>query len=429
MNDFQRGQRIRLTSGEELEIIEKLGEGGQGIVYKVSYNGKNYALKWYKPDKLHNPDRFYNNIQNNINKGAPTSNFLWPLMLTEKTAGSFGYLMELRPPQYKDFSKILLATERFVSIEVMINAALNITHAFRALHQNGFSYQDLNDGNFFVNCQTGDVLICDNDNVAQYGDALGVAGKCRYMSPEVVCGKKLPDIFTDRFSLAVVLYLLLLRNHPLEGKKTQCPCMTEELDRKFFGIEPVFVYDPDDDSNRPVPGVHINEIKLWPAYPEFVRKTFQDAFSKEAMNGNGSVMEKTWQDVFTALRDRVAVCSCGDETFIDVDKPSCKCINCGCEIDRPMVMKVKKHKVVMQPGKKVYACHVLSNNDNFSEVKGEVIAGKQDALLIGLRNTSGMSWTVTIPDGTSNNCEDGKVVRIARGIKIKFCNGNEAEII
>ena len=30
----------------------------------------------------------------------------------------------------------------------------------------GYSYQDLNDGNFFINPQSGDVLICDNDNVA-----------------------------------------------------------------------------------------------------------------------------------------------------------------------------------------------------------------------------------------------------------------------
>ena len=58
------------------------------------------------------------------------------------------------------------------------------------------------------------MLICDNDNVAPYGDNLGIAGKCRYMAPEVVLGKKRPDLHTDRFSLAVVLYLLLFLNHP-----------------------------------------------------------------------------------------------------------------------------------------------------------------------------------------------------------------------
>lgn len=61
------------------------------------------------------------------------------------------------------------------------------------------------------------------------------------MAPEVIVGKKLPDVHTDKFSLAVVLYLMLFLNHPLEGQKTICPCLTEELEKKFYGIEPVFV--------------------------------------------------------------------------------------------------------------------------------------------------------------------------------------------
>ena len=34
------------------------------------------------------------------------------------------------------------------------------------------SYQDLNDGNFFIDPQTGKVLICDNDNVAVCNNAV-----------------------------------------------------------------------------------------------------------------------------------------------------------------------------------------------------------------------------------------------------------------
>ena len=69
--------------------------------------------------------------------------------------------------------------------------SLDICCAFRALHLKGLSYQDLNDGNFFINGETGRVLICDNDNVAPDGDnTTGIRGKARYMAPEVVSGKK-----------------------------------------------------------------------------------------------------------------------------------------------------------------------------------------------------------------------------------------------
>ena len=432
MKEFQKGQRIKTVSGGELEVIQKLGEGGQGVVYKVNYNGKPLALKWYFGNKLNNADKFYRNIQNNIKQGTPTGAFLWPLEITEYFEGSFGYLMELRPPEYKDFSLFLLAKVHFANIEALINTALCITNGFRELHNRGYSYQDLNDGNFFVNPKTGDVLICDNDNVAPYGENLGIAGKCRYMAPEVVMGQKRPDSHTDRFSLAVVLYMLLFLNHPLEGKRTMCPCLTEELERKFYGSDPVFVWDPANDANRPVRGVHTNEIKLWPLYPAFVRKTFEKAFSHEVMVGNDTthrVIEKEWQEVFTTLRDLTIKCSCGSETFIDPSQQSCRCINCGKSIERPPILKVKKYHAALAPGKKLYACHVQYDSDDFIEAKGEVISSRNNPSLLGLRNDSNNTWEAILPNGSSKGYPNGQVIKLGKGIKINFGNGNVAEVI
>ena len=432
MKEFQKGQRIKTVSGGELEVIQKLGEGGQGVVYKVNYNGKPLALKWYFGSKLNNADKFYRNIQNNIKQGTPTGAFLWPLEITEYFEGSFGYLMELRPPEYKDFSLFLLAKVHFANIEALINTALCITNGFRELHNRGYSYQDLNDGNFFVNPKTGDVLICDNDNVAPYGENLGIAGKCRYMAPEVVMGQKRPDSHTDRFSLAVVLYMLLFLNHPLEGKRTMCPCLTEELERKFYGSDPVFVWDPANDANRPVRGVHTNEIKLWPLYPAFVRKTFEKAFSHEVMVGNDTthrVIEKEWQEVFTTLRDLTIKCSCGSETFIDPSQQSCRCINCGKSIERPPILKVKKYHAALAPGKKLYACHVQYDSDDFKEAKGEVISSRNNPSLLGLRNDSNNTWEAILPNGSSKGYPNGQVIKLGKGIKSNFGNGNVAEVI
>ena len=432
MKEFQKGQRIKTVSGGELEVIQKLGEGGQGVVYKVNYNGKPLALKWYFGNKLNNADKFYRNIQNNIKQGTPTGAFLWPLEITEYFEGSFGYLMELRPPEYKDFSLFLLAKVHFANIEALINTALCITNGFRELHNRGYSYQDLNDGNFFVNPKTGDVLICDNDNVAPYGENLGIAGKCRYMAPEVVMGQKRPDSRTDRFSLAVVLYMLLFLNHPLEGKRTMCPCLTEELERKFYGSDPVFVWDPANDANRPVRGVHTNEIKLWPLYPAFVRKTFEKAFSHEVMVGNDTthrVIEKEWQEVFTTLRDLTIKCSCGSETFIDPSQQRCRCINCGKSIERPPILKVKKYHAALAPGKKLYACHVQYDSDDFKEAKGEVISSRNNPSLLGLRNDSNNTWEAILPNGSSKGYPNGQVIKLGKGIKINFGNGNVAEVI
>ena len=41
------GDTVKIKSGGNAKILGEFGSGGQGTVYKVSYNGKEYALKWY----------------------------------------------------------------------------------------------------------------------------------------------------------------------------------------------------------------------------------------------------------------------------------------------------------------------------------------------------------------------------------------------
>ena len=118
----------------------------------------------------------------------------------------------------------------FQSFAAISTAAINIIQGFRELHARGYSYQDINNGNFFINPSTGDVLICDNDNVSPFGTSSGIMGKQRWMAPEIVTGGN-PDTHSDRFSLAVVLFRLLFINHPLEGRYSTPPCMTKELER------------------------------------------------------------------------------------------------------------------------------------------------------------------------------------------------------
>ena len=90
--------KIKIKNGGEATIIEEFGSGGQGTVYKVSYSGKEYALKYYHSNIFRgNAKYFYENLQNNIQKGAPTKSFLWPLAITEvnKEKHTFGYLMNI----------------------------------------------------------------------------------------------------------------------------------------------------------------------------------------------------------------------------------------------------------------------------------------------------------------------------------------------
>lgn len=420
---FGKMTKIPLTSGEIAIISDKLGEGGQGVVYRVSVGTTEYALKWYHPNTLSNPSRFYKNLANNVRDGAPTKAFLWPLYLAQEQGDSFGYIMNLRAKTYKDFSEFLLAKVRFGSIAAAINACLCITNGFRDLHRLGFSYQDLNDGNFFIEPHSGEVLICDNDNVAPYGESLGIAGKARYMAPEVVRNISKPNVMTDRFSLAVILFRILFLDHPLEGKKVLVPCLTEELELKFYGKEPIFIYDPNDDSNRPVRGVHGNVIRFWQLYPKFIRDKFIAAFTKEAMHGTKPrVTDNEWQILFTQLRDLLIVCPCGSETFLLPDADSSICLGCGVKIPRPSVLSVQKYKIPLFPGKQLYRCHIDNDSDEYREVCGEVVRNPKNPQLWGLVNKSKKAWVVTYTDNTVKTIAPNEVVLIIKTREINFGN-------
>ena len=43
--EFREGTNIPLEGGKTAQVIDKIGEGGQGIVYSVKIDGKDYALK------------------------------------------------------------------------------------------------------------------------------------------------------------------------------------------------------------------------------------------------------------------------------------------------------------------------------------------------------------------------------------------------
>ncbi len=428
MKEFNPSEKIELKVGGSVTIKKKLGEGGQGVVYLVELNNKEYALKWYTHPCT---QAFYNNLDNNIKNGAPTDAFLWPQFLTVWKGKHFGYLMTLRPPEYKDFSHFLLAKTHFASLSAMTNAALQISNAFRELHRKGYSYQDLNDGNFFIHPQTGEVLICDNDNVAPYGQNLGIAGKCRYMAPEVVLRKSLPNADTDRFSLSVLLFMLLFNNHPLEGKLIAgVPCMTDQMERRFYGSSPIFIFDPANDANRPVMGIHTNAIRRWPIFPKFIQDAFIQAFSTEYIqNPNKRNPENEWQKLFVRLRDETVRCSCGGETFINMDAPESTCINCKKKLGKPLTLSIGRSRVVLFPGQKTYNCHTKSGNEDFTTITGEVIQNKNNPALWGFRNLSSDVWMVTMPDGTQKNLKNNEVVPVFQGVSLGFAGGLKAEIV
>ncbi len=423
------------------ETVKKiLGSGGQGIVYLVDFNGMDYALKWYDIDKIKNARAFRKNIENNIKDGAPSEKFLWPKYLTkENSEGTFGYIMDLRPQGYDSFVDILntyrldideltgratKSSVQFSSLHSMVTAVINIVNAFRQLHRAGKSYQDLNDGGFFINVNTGDILVCDCDNIAPDGSNFGIGGKPGYMAPEVVRGIAKPNVQTDKYSLAVVLFKLLFRGDPMEGEKVvKDVCLTETSELKHYGQQAVFVYDPDDTSNRPVRGIHDNVIKFWRIYPAYVREAFIRSFTTGIREPNKRIIENEWQKLFIRLRSEIIVCNCGRTNFTSmfekVDDASYRCPKCSAEFVS-LSFSNRDYRIPLYVGSRFYECEIDPKSDDFQKVAGELVENKLKPGMLGIKNSSEKVWRVKMPDGIFYDIAPGKGFPLWKGLEIDF---------
>ena len=425
MLNLPNGSTVPLTDGGTAIVLEEIGSGGQGVVYKVSIDGKPYALKWYYAHKLSMPAQFKTNLEENIHVGSPSKDFLWPLRLSKQHGDSFGYIMNLRPKTYADFSDILNNRKRFSSLFTLVESAIHIVNAFRELHRKGYSYQDINDGNFFINVDSGDVLICDNDNVAPYGKSLGIAGKPGYMAPEIVRGEVKPSQETDAHSLAVVLFKLFLRHDPLMGKiHVAKVCVTEKAEKELYGEHPVFIFDPTDTSNRPVPGVHPNPLKLWPQYPKYMQDMFIRAFAEGMKNRNVRPTDNEWRDMLIRLRGEILSCTCGTEMLAcslksKVSNGQFACPKCHAKHTFPFVLESGKHCLYLFPGNKIYGCHVDRDSDDCETEVGIVTRNKNNPNMYGIRNKSEFMWVCDY-GGNLKNIQKEEVAPIADNMKISF---------
>jgi serine/threonine protein kinase len=313
-----------------------------------------------------------------------------------------------------------------------------MNQSFHRLHADGLCYRDISWGNAFFDPATGDVLICDNDNVSENRSGIGgVLGTPDFMAPEIVRMEGLPSRQTDLFSLAVLLFLMLHISHPLVGKRVLAIRMFDYPARKqMFGKAPLFIFDPQDKSNEavdrkqdPTGEAGDNALRYWPIYPSFLRELFTRTFTSGLFDAeHGRVTEGEWKIALARLRDSLFPCSnCKLENFWEVNAATNsaaygkQCWNCRKTPTCPPRLRIGKEVILLHVNAKLYPHHV-DDSSEFGEFVpvADIVHHPSDHNVLGLRNKSAQRWVATFGDGSVNDVENGKSVVVAAGTKVRF---------
>ena len=428
---FRPGQTVWLeTAGERCEIKELIGSGGQAEVYRATFQGRECALKWFYPAQATTLRRA--GIERILKKGAPSDSFLWPCDLALcQGVPSFGYITPLRPARFRNLGE-LLSRRIDPSFRALTTACLNLTEAFMRLHTEGLCYSRLSFGNIFLDPNTGEICFCENDDLAAEGeDWKGGLGTPRFLAPELIARQASPSMATDLHSLAVLLFHILMDHHPLEGRhETEINCLDLEAMRRLYGPNALFIFDPKNLANLPVPGLQDNALVFWNFYPGYIRDIFVRAFASGLYDPQARIGENEWRSTFTRMRDQIYYCdNCGTENFLpDAGNlpgalPAQECWLCRHTLPSPLRMRLVHHAVVLNQDTLLFAHHLDANRrHDFSQIMAEMAPHPTRSDVWGLKNVSAATWNSFSPSGASVPVPSGRSVSLMPGLRVRFGN-------
>ena len=214
------GDTIITISGKKYKLGKLAGYGAQGVVYEDDTGLK--MIKLYYPSGSEIVDEDILDRLRYIRKVKMPPNFVEIEDIIDEPY--IGYVME-KVTGYKPLSTYLIPDKemtfsdwynRGLGLRERIFIGYIIAKAFGELEKNNLSYCDISGSNILVRIQKGaSIKMIDVDNIYTAGKGTAaVLGTPRYIAPEVMSRQKNPDVLSDNYSLAVILFELLRVGHP-----------------------------------------------------------------------------------------------------------------------------------------------------------------------------------------------------------------------
>ena len=209
----------------QFEILECLGRGGMGVVYKARQKSLNrlVAIKILAPDREHEP-RFAERFAREAELLARLSH---PHIVTIHDFGETGGLFYLVMEHVDGVNLRDLLRDGKLEPEQALAIVPPICEALQYAHDKGIVHRDIKPENLLLD-REGRIKIADFGIAALMGSEGENAGTPPYMAPEQGGDRTGIDHRADLYALGVVLYEMLTGERP--GKDLIAPSRKVQID-------------------------------------------------------------------------------------------------------------------------------------------------------------------------------------------------------
>ena len=424
MTYLKAGDKIHTEDGKREFIIDSLIHtgSGQGDIYKIHSDKDIYALKLF-----HTGDakKLHKQIERLKKRGRASSAFVHPLYVV-KVSEQIGYVMEyVGGDHYKNASILFNGIERelgdgsTVRMELPFNQKLaildSIIGALMIPFEAGIVIADVKFENIKVNMNDFSVKILDTDTAVGGKSKPMVSGTIGFMEPLVMRGTKIPDKYSDAFSLSVMIWMTLISGHPLRGRKYEEPC-TQNIDTYTFATNPIYIYNRKDSSNRPLESDKrvIERMKKYPSYfLDAMHRTFADGL----FDGEKRTTPREWLEIIERLYEDHFICKqCGEEHFFTTAERVCHI--CGTALEAPIKLVCEKSAlpgVHLFNGTEIWSGDLIDKQNSYQLFK--VVVSDYDKKY-GLLCVSSQDVKLELKNGLVRDFSRGDVIPIFMDSKI-----------